>query len=156
MKHPAHNTKNALALCAGPLLLAMATSAMTSDSYDMEGSETEIYITPAPVAEVPVESSTTSETPAPFAEEATAAPTVYYMETTSGGEMEKVPTSSATNSTAGEEEEAAPMENPDDGAGASCTNYDEDVSSGVFFSLLLFVVTLCAHRPSTPPSLSLS
>eukprot|EP00903_Cladosiphon_okamuranus_P016615 g15327.t1 len=123
-------TQTSLALCAGPLLLALAVSAGPNDDFNrMTSSETEVYITPSPITEVAFPSSTEEETPAPLAEKKTSAPMAYYMETTSGGGMEKTPDDPLYGGDGEEgapEPEETPMENPDDGAGASCTNYDED------------------------------
>ena len=125
MKGSTQSTKTFLALCTAPLLLAMAASAMSS--------ETEIYPTPSPVAEQPVTTSDMEETPAPSEMGKTSAPTAYYMESTSQGGQEKTPTDPLYGDDE-EDEEETPMENPDDGAGSSCTNYDEDVSVFLVFA----------------------
>ncbi|CAM9616366.1 unnamed protein product [Scytosiphon promiscuus] len=117
MKRAAPHHKAVLSRCAGPILLAIAASATTSDDY--------MYPAPAPTnkkTEAPLEvfpessfemgdDSSSYVTPAPSAKATlpptpeTMGPTEYYVETTDGGEEE--------------------MENSEDGA--SCSTYDEDV-----------------------------
>lgn len=159
--------KTFMALCAGPILLAMAASAGRNDDYpapapasssdasaamapeassteDSYDSPTEIYPeTPAPII---------GDTPEPYTEatdgpinDLTSAPTDYYVETTDEGGMEEIP-SSTTDGGEDEGEEAAPMDNPVDGA--SCSTYDEDVSVGCHI-ICAFLSSTCtgAHAP---------
>eukprot|EP00752_Nemacystus_decipiens_P012630 g11186.t1 len=130
MKRSTQSTKTFLALmCAGLLLLAAAVSAGPSDDYPMtageSSDETEVYITPSPVADPTYStSSDLDKTPAPSALPETSAPTEYYMETTSEGGMEKTPEDPVYGDD--DEETEVPMDNPDEGSGSSCTTYDED------------------------------
>ncbi|CAM9859661.1 unnamed protein product [Pylaiella littoralis] len=139
-----------MALCSGPILLAVAASAGRNDDHHyptptpIASSEGSVVMAPEASTELSYDSPTEiypetpaptiGDTPEPYADatpgpfyDVTSAPTDYYVETTDEGGMEEIPsaTMSSGGGTTDEEIEAAPMNNPADGA--SCSIYDEDV-----------------------------
>lgn len=142
-----------MALCSGPILLAVAASAGRNDDHHyptptpIASSEGSVVMAPEASTELSYDSPTEiypetpaptiGDTPEPYADatpgpfyDVTSAPTDYYVETTDEGGMEEIPsaTMGSGGGTTDEEIEAAPMNNPADGA--SCSIYDEDVSVG--------------------------
>lgn len=175
MKRASHTT-SLLALCAGPVLLAGVVFAGPSDDYlppspatsgtaptpmaDSYDSPTEIYpeITDpyAEAAEEEMFGEYEDPTPAPveMEREETSSPTEMYVETTDEGEMYYMPVGED-----GDEEEQDTMAMPMDEKpeGASCSTYDEDVSTTILFTTgtyLLFLFSFacsyedfgCMHR----------